>query len=66
MRNDAGTPVIAAGSGFDAEIRATVKEAVWAFLATAGGRQPHVRVVHPVWEGRSAWIATRSGSAKVQ
>ncbi|HLZ70391.1 MAG TPA: pyridoxamine 5'-phosphate oxidase family protein [Dehalococcoidia bacterium] len=63
---DGREPIIAAGTEFDAEITATVKEAVWAFLATAGGRQPHVRVVHPVWEGRAVWIATRSGSAKVR
>ncbi len=66
VSNDPATPTIAAGTGFDAEITATVKHAVWAFLATAGGRQPHVRVVHPVWEGRGVWIATRSGSAKVR
>src|SRR5579883_2968145 len=66
MSNEESTPTIAAETGFDAEITATVKEAVWAFLATAGGRQPHARVVHPVWEGRAVWIATRSGSAKVR
>ncbi|HEY7293716.1 MAG TPA: pyridoxamine 5'-phosphate oxidase family protein [Dehalococcoidia bacterium] len=66
MSNDASMPIIAAGTGFDAELTATVKEAIWAFLATAGGRQPHVRVVHPVWERRAVWIATRSSSAKVR
>ncbi|HZQ37139.1 MAG TPA: pyridoxamine 5'-phosphate oxidase family protein [Dehalococcoidia bacterium] len=66
MSNGPGAPIIAAGTGFDAEITATVKAAIWAFLATAGGRQPHVRVVHPVWEGGAVWIATRSSSAKVR
>ena len=66
MSTEHDTPVIAAGTAFDAEITATVKAAVWAFLATAGGRQPHVRVVHPVCEGRAVWVATRSGSAKVR
>lgn len=66
MSNEADASIIAAGTEFDAEITATVAAATWAFLATAGGRQPHVRVVHPVWEGRVVWIATRRGSAKVR
>ena len=40
------------------------KKATWAYLATARGDQPKVRVVHPAFEGDKVWIATGRASAK--
>ena len=40
------------------------RKAVWAYLATATGEQPKVRVVHPAFEGERVWIATGRTSAK--
>lgn len=40
------------------------KKAIWAYLATASGDQPKVRVVHPAFEGDKVWIATGRTSAK--
>jgi len=40
------------------------KKAVWAYLATAIGDQPKVRVVHPAFEGERVWVATGRTSAK--
>ncbi len=39
-------------------------KATWAYLATAAGDQPKVRVVHPAFEGERVWIATGRNSAK--
>jgi general stress protein 26 len=36
----------------------------WAYLATAVGDQPKVRVVHPAWEGEKLWVATGRASSK--
>lgn len=54
------------GTGFDDAVNALVKEAVWAFLATAGGTQPHVRVIHPIWEGTTVWMVSRRHSPKAR
>ncbi len=40
------------------------KKATWAYLATAVGDQPKVRVVHPAFEGERLWVATGRNSAK--
>ncbi len=40
------------------------KKATWAYLATAAGDQPKVRVVHPAFEGEKLWVATGRNSAK--
>jgi general stress protein 26 len=39
-------------------------KATWAYLATASGDQPKVRVVHPAIEGKRVWVATGRNSAK--
>jgi uncharacterized pyridoxamine 5'-phosphate oxidase family protein len=39
-------------------------KATWAYLATASGDQPKVRVVHPAFEGERLWIATGRTSPK--
>jgi len=41
-------------------------KATWAYLATAIGDQPKVRVVHPAIEGRRVWVATGRNSAKAR
>ena len=41
-------------------------KATWAYLATASGHQPKVRVVHPAIEDRRVWVATGRGSAKAR
>ena len=46
------------------KFREAAKKATWAYLATATGDQPKVRVVHPAFEGDKVWIATGRASAK--
>ena len=41
-------------------------KATWAYLATASGDQPKVRVVHPAIEGKRVWVATGRSSAKAR
>ncbi|MGO9451771.1 MAG: pyridoxamine 5'-phosphate oxidase family protein [Candidatus Binataceae bacterium] len=41
-------------------------KATWAYLATASGSQPKVRVVHPAIENRRVWVATGRNSAKAK
>jgi general stress protein 26 len=48
------------------EVHAAAKKVTWAYLATAAGAQPKVRVVHPIWEGPTVWIATGRTSAKAR
>ncbi len=49
-------------AGLDARVR----RIVWATLATTdrAGR-PRTRIVHPVWDGATAWVTTRPGSPKL-
>src|SRR5882757_7787338 len=51
-------------SQFWDKVHATAAKATWAYLATAKGSQPKVRVVHPAFEGERVWVATGRGSAK--
>lgn len=53
-------------SSFWSKVHAAAGKATWAYLATAVGDQPKVRVVHPAFEGERVWIATGRGSAKAQ
>ena len=41
-------------------------KATWAYLATAIGDQPKLRVVHPAIEGKRVWVATGRSSAKAK
>ena len=51
-------------SNFWDKVHATAAKAIWAYLATANGFQPKVRVVHPAFEGERVWVATGRASAK--
>ncbi len=53
-------------SKFWDKARAAAAKATWAYLATADGAQPKVRVVHPAFEGERVWIATGRSSAKAR
>jgi general stress protein 26 len=46
--------------------REVAAKATWAYLATADGDQPKVRVVHPAVEDRHIWVATGRNSAKAR
>lgn len=50
-----------------AELGRRVRRIVWCTMATvdAGGR-PRTRIVHPWWEGATAWVTTRPGSPKTR
>jgi general stress protein 26 len=51
-------------STFWERVHAAAAKATWAYLATANGTQPKVRVVHPAFEGDRVWVATGRVSAK--
>ena len=51
-------------SSFWTKVHETAAKATWAYLATANGNQPKVRVVHPAFERERVWVATGRGSAK--
>ena len=53
-------------SSFWSKVHAAAAKATWAYLATAVGDQPKVRVVHPAFEGERVWVATGRGSAKAR
>src|SRR5271154_141822 len=53
-------------SKFWEKAHAVAAKATWAYLATAAGDQPKVRVVHPAFEGERVWVATGRGSAKAR
>jgi general stress protein 26 len=53
-------------SSFWNKVHAAAAKATWAYLATAVGDQPKVRVVHPAFEGERVWVATGRGSAKAR
>jgi general stress protein 26 len=53
-------------SKFWEKAHAVAAKATWAYLATAAGNQPKVRVVHPAFEGERVWVATGRESAKAR
>jgi general stress protein 26 len=53
-------------SSFWNKVHAAAAKATWAYLATAVGDQPKVRVVHPAFEGERVWVATGRDSAKAR
>ena len=55
-----------AESSFWTKVHAVAAKATWAYLATADGNQPKVRVVHPAFEGERLWVATGRDSAKAR
>ena len=48
------------------KVQETARRLTWAYLATANGNQPKVRVVHPGVEDQKVWIATERNSAKAR
>jgi general stress protein 26 len=53
-------------ASFWQKAREVSAKATWAYLATADGDQPKVRVVHPAIEGERVWIATGTSSPKAR
>ena len=53
-------------STFWDKVHDAAAKATWAYLATADGNQPRVRVVHPAFERERVWIATGRASAKAR
>jgi uncharacterized pyridoxamine 5'-phosphate oxidase family protein len=53
-------------SKFWDKAHAAAAKATWAYLATADGMQPKVRVVHPAFEGERVWVATGRASGKAR
>jgi len=53
-------------SAFWKKVHDTAAKATWAYLATADGNQPKVRVVHPAFEGERVWVATGRNSPKAR
>lgn len=51
-------------AAFWQKVHQIASKATWAYLATAKGNQPKVRVVHPAFEGDRVWIATGRTSPK--
>jgi general stress protein 26 len=49
-----------------ADIHAAAKKVTWAYLATTQGDQPKIRIVHPIWEDATVWVATGRSSAKAR
>ena len=49
------------------ELMARVCKGVYAVLATVDSlNQPRQRIMHPVWDGPTAWMITRLGSLKTR
>lgn len=47
------------------ELTARVEKMVWCNAATVDGLgRPRSRILHPVWEGRTAWVTTDRASFK--
>ena len=53
-------------ASFWTKVHATAAKATWAYLATADGTQPRVKVVHPAFERERVWVATGRASAKAR
>jgi hypothetical protein len=49
------------------EFERRVRRMVWAIVATVDTRgRPRTRLLHPLWEGSTGWIATEPGSLKAR
>ncbi len=52
-------------SDIEAEFVARVNRIVWCTVATVDGKgRPRSRILHPIWEGATGWIATGRHSLK--
>jgi general stress protein 26 len=52
-------------NAFFQEVNDAAKQAIWCALATSSKDGPHVRMVHPTFEGETLWICTGTDSPKV-
>ena len=58
-------PDVESYSEIEAEFIARVHRVVWCNMATVDAKnRPRSRIVHPIWEGATGWIATHCGSFK--
>ena len=49
------------------EFHARIARIAWATVATVGpDGAPRTRILHPIWESHVGWIATTSGSPKIE
>lgn len=49
------------------EFRRRIERIVWCTATTVDGRgRPRSRILHPIWEGATGWIATGRQSAKAR
>jgi hypothetical protein len=56
---------VATFSEIEADFMARVRRIVWCTAATVDGRgRPRTRILHPIWEGATGWIATTRHSLK--
>ena len=58
-------PEVATFAELEDEFMARVKRVVWCTVATVDRKgRPRTRILHPVWEGSTGWIATGRHSHK--
>jgi general stress protein 26 len=58
---------VASFSEIEAEFRARVARIVWCTVATVDRQgRPRTRILHPIWEGSTGWIATGRDSHKAK
>lgn len=54
-------------SEIESEFKERVEKMVWCNVATVDSKQrPRSRVLHPIWEGSTGWIATSAKSYKAK
>ncbi len=50
-----------------AEFDARVRKIVWCTMTTVDRQgRPRSRMMHPIWEGSTGWVATRAGTLKAK
>ena len=58
---------VAAFSEIEAEFTARISRIVWCTVATVDLKgRPRTRILHPIWEGSTGWIATGRESHKAR
>ncbi len=56
---------VASFAELEPEFLARVRRIVWCSVATVDARgRPRSRILHPIWEGSTGWVATRRHSFK--
>ena len=60
-------PEVATFAELEDEFMARVKRVVWCTVATVDRKgRPRTRILHPVWEGSTGWIATGRETLKTK